>query len=116
MGSPTLPITQIHRDALERLQEFQVATNHPLHIPTEANSAHWLPPLPQQFKANCDGALFQDINRAGLGVVIRNHEGLVMAALAEQVPLPPSVEDVEAMAWRRVVKLAGELGLQDVVF
>ena len=39
-----------------------------------------------------------------------------MAALAEQVPLPPSVEDVEAMAWRRAVTLAGELGLQDVVF
>ena len=38
-----------------------------------------------------------------------------MVALAEQVPLPPSVEDVEAMAWRRAVTLAGELGLQDVV-
>ena len=39
-----------------------------------------------------------------------------MVALAKQVPLPPSVEDVEAMAWRRVVTLAGELRLQDVVF
>ena len=26
------------------------------------------------------------------------------------------MEDVEAMAWRRAVTLAGELGLQDVVF
>ena len=116
VGNPTLPITQIHRDALERLQEFQVAIDLPLHIPTELHRAHWLRPLPQQFKANCDGALFHDINRASLGVVIRNHEGMVMAALAEQVPLPSSVEDVEAMAWRKAVTLAGKLGLQDVVF
>ena len=116
MGIPTLPITQIHRDALVRLQEFQAAIDLPLHIPTESHPVHWLPPLPQQFKANCDGALFHDINRASLGVVIRNHEGMVMVALAEQVPLPPSMEDVEAMAWRRAVTLAGELELQDVVF
>ena len=70
VGSPTLPITQIHRDALERLQEFQAAIDLPLHIPTESHLAHWLPLLPQQFKANCDGALFHDINCAGLGVVI----------------------------------------------
>ena len=70
VGSHTLPITQIHRDALERLQEFQAAIDPPLHIPTVIHPAHWLPPLPQQFKANCDGALFHDINRAGLGVVI----------------------------------------------
>lgn len=83
-----LPTTLIHRDALERLQEFQAAIDPPLHIPAES-----------QFKANCDGALFHGINCAGLGVVIRNHEGMAVAALAEQVPLPPSVEDVEAMAW-----------------
>ena len=55
VGSHTLPITQIHRDALERLQEFQAAIDPPLHIPTVLHPAHWLPPLPQQFKANCDG-------------------------------------------------------------
>ena len=39
-----------------------------------------------------------------------------MEALAEQVPLPPLVEDMEVMAWRRAVTMAGELRLQDVVF
>ena len=101
---------------MERLQEFQAANDSPLPVPAESHLTHWLPPLPQQFKANCDGALFHDINRVGLGVVIRNHEDMVVAALAEQVPLPPSVEDVEAIAWRRAVTFTGETGLQDVVF
>ena len=39
-----------------------------------------------------------------------------MAALAEQVPLPPSMDDVEAMVWRRAVTLASKLELQEVVF
>ena len=46
VGSHTLPITQIHREALERLQEFQAAIDPPLHIPTVLHPAHWLPPLP----------------------------------------------------------------------
>ena len=98
VGSPSLLVTQIHRDTLERLQEFQVATNFSLPVSAESHSTHWLPPLPQQFKANYDGALFHDINCVGLGVVIRNHEGLVIVALAEQVPLPQPVDDLEAMA------------------
>ena len=85
-------------------------------VPAESHLTHWFPPLPQQFKANCDGALFHDINCGGLGVVIQNHEGLVISALAERVPLPPSVDDLEAMAWRRSVTFASEIGLQDVVF
>nr|POE70100.1 hypothetical protein CFP56_23650 [Quercus suber] len=64
VGSPSLPVTQIHRDALEWLQEFQVATNFSLPVPAESHPTHWLPPLPQQFKANCDGALFHGIKCA----------------------------------------------------
>lgn len=75
-----------------------------------------LSPPPLQLKPNCDGAIFHGLNCAGLGVVIRNTEDLVIAALSERVPLPPSVDDLEAMAWRRSVTFAIEIGLQDVIF
>lgn len=34
----------------------------------------------------------------------------------EWVPLPPSVDDFEALAWRRSITFTSEIGLQDVVF
>ena len=62
---------------------------------------HWLPPSPNQYKVNSDGAIFQDSGSTGLGVVVRDSEGMVIAALSERIALPPTVEDVEALACRR---------------
>ena len=110
VGSPSLPLSQIHRDALERFNEFETATLPPLHTTVESHPTHWLPPPPLQLKSNCDGAIFHGLNCAGLGIVIQNSEGSVIAALSERVPLPPSVDDLEAMAWRRSVTFAIETG------
>jgi len=41
--------------------------------------------------------MFHDSGEAGLGVVIRNHEGEVMASLSEKIPLPPSVTQLELL-------------------
>ena len=77
----------------------------------------WLPPPPPpQFKANSDGAIFQDTGTAGIGVVIRDSEGMVIAALSERISLPSIVEDVEALACRKAISFAIEIGLQDVIF
>ena len=82
-----------------------------VHHPT-----HWLPPLPSVYKVNFDGATFPDIATAGLGVVVRDSEGLVIAALSERIHLPSIVAALEALACRRSIVFAIELGLQDVVF
>ena len=66
--------------------------------------------------ANCDGAIFPDVNCARLGVVIKYFEGMVIAALSERVPLPPLVDDLEALACRKSITLALEIRLQDVIF
>ena len=70
VGSLTIPISKIYRDAVERFQEYQMVQDSPLPSPSVAHLAHWLPPSLHQYKANCDGAVFRDINSAGLGVVI----------------------------------------------
>lgn len=41
-----------------------------------------------------------------MGVVIRDHEGNMIEALSERIALPPSVEDVEALACRRAISFA----------
>lgn len=53
---------------------------------------------------------------AGIGVVIHDSEGEVIAALLERISLPPSVENVEAMSCRRAMHFALEIGIRDVVF
>ena len=111
VGSPSLPLSQICKDALEQLNEFQAAIILSLLIAIVSHLTHWLPPPLLQLKANCDGAIFNGLDCAGLGIVIRNSKGLVIAALSEKVTLPPSMEDLEALAWQTSVTFAIELGL-----
>ena len=94
---------------MERLQEHQP-------LPEATHPTHWLPPSLAQYEANCDGAIFPDVNCARLGVVIKYFEGMVIAALSERVPLPPLVDDLEALACRKSITLALEIRLQDVIF
>ena len=64
---------------------------------------------------NYDGAIFQEQGKVGIGVVIRNLEGGVMASLSQQIPLPTIVAQVEALAVCRVVEFARELGFIRVI-
>ena len=58
---------------------------------------------------------FEQENRAGLGVVIQNHDGMVMASLFELIPLPSTVIiEVETLAARWVVEFALELGFDSI--
>uniref|UniRef100_A0A7N2LEQ1 RNase H type-1 domain-containing protein n=1 Tax=Quercus lobata TaxID=97700 RepID=A0A7N2LEQ1_QUELO len=89
LDSPSLPYSKIHANAIERLREFQQAQDLP---------SYSMSPL-----------LW---STAGLGVVIRDHEGKVIGALSERIALPPSVDDVEALACRRAISFARKIGLQ----
>jgi len=60
-------------------------------------------------KANFNGAMFVDTGEAGIGVVICNEFGEVMAALSEKIALSPLVETLELLATRRAVVFAMEL-------
>ena len=64
---------------------------------------------------NYDGAIFQEQGKVGIGVVIRNSEGGVMASLSQQIPLLTIVAQVEALAVCRVVEFARELGFIRVI-
>ena len=51
----------------------------------------------------------------GLGVVVRNSDGLVMVSLAQKIRLPSSVIEVEVVAVRKTLKLAIELGIDRII-
>ena len=76
----------------------------------------WFPPAAMEFKANFDGAWFNESEEAGIGVVVRDSSGQVLAALTEKIKKPHSVDCLEMMAARRAVIFAQEIGLQKCQF
>ena len=114
LGKKVEPLTHLLQQAKQRLGDFQhhnTARVEPVgHPPTS-----WQPPGPFQYKVNVDEALFEADNTAGLGVVIRNEHGQVMASLSEHIFLPPTVLEVEALAARRGLELAIEMGFRNIV-
>ena len=66
-------------------------------------------------KTNYDGAMFAESNMARIGVVVRNSEGRVLAALSEQNVKPPMVEILELLAAWCVVSFTAESGYDQFV-
>ena len=99
------------------LEEF---TNNfeppPPKIPFPAPVIKWQPPRYNLFKANYDGAVFKETNEAGIGVIIRDREGKVMASLVQKVQYPQSVESIEAWAAKRAVQFVTEVGIPEAEF
>lgn len=100
VGSSPLPLEKIYNDAVERLQEFHSVQAEPLNQVATPHPTHWLPPPPSVYKLNFDGATFSDMASAGLGVVARDSDGMVIASLSERTTIPPTVEALEALACR----------------
>jgi hypothetical protein len=76
----------------------------------------WKPPTHHLYKANFDGAFSKDTNSGGIGVVIRDQAGLPIATLSQKLPATHSIEITEALAARRAILFAKEVGLTSVVF
>ena len=78
-----MPVNKVFDTAMVMLTKFQ--QKFPGHGPKLKQSpARWKPPTIGELKANFDGAVFVNTGEAGIGVVIRNEFGEVMAALSEK--------------------------------
>nr|POF27389.1 hypothetical protein CFP56_14504 [Quercus suber] len=84
--------------------------------PTVRPHARWSPPPVGWFKANFDAAIFQDVGRVGLGVILRDSQGLALVSLAQNIQLASSEAEMEALAATRALELAAELGFDRVIF
>ncbi|XP_057444542.1 uncharacterized protein LOC130736769 [Lotus japonicus] len=84
-----------------------------LHGPVR--DAIWRRPPQGVFKVNFDGSWKADAV-SGMGMVARNHDGLVLAAAAEVVERPSTVVEAEALAFRWAIELAINLGFRRVCF
>jgi len=101
--------------ARELLQESWDVKDHPNRSRVTHTRQTWTLPSEGFYKINFDGAIFESSGRAGLGVVVRDVEGMIIAALSQNILLPSSVDSVEALAARRAIILAQEISLTQVV-
>ena len=117
-----MPLARIAGFAREYLRSFKTQGAH-VSLSTCSrlpSQKRWCPPPLDCFKTNYDGAMFDESDEAGLGVVIRNSKGQVMVALFEKIKKPPSVMALELLAPRRaailVSILVSEIGFQQSCF
>jgi len=76
------PLNLIAQRAYEALVEYRAAQpRHSLAAPTTRQRARWIPPPPNWNKANFYAAIFDEVGRAGLRVIICDSQGLAMVAL-----------------------------------
>ncbi|XP_075636584.1 uncharacterized protein LOC142608791 [Castanea sativa] len=116
-SSKPFPVAHVIPDALAALSAFICAippkppnceTRPPLHT-------KWKPLDPNSLKVNFDGAVFREDNMAGVGVIICDEKGQIIAFMAEKVPLSNSVATLEAIAAVKALNFAAELGISSVV-
>nr|POE86670.1 hypothetical protein CFP56_52919 [Quercus suber] len=75
----------------------------------------WKPPDQDTFKINFDGVIFAEDKCSGLGVIIRNQEGLVIASMSTQVPQQLQPIEIEALAASNALGFAREVGISEAV-
>ncbi|XP_023876184.1 uncharacterized protein LOC111988631 [Quercus suber] len=118
VSSNDFPKSQVLQQAIQSLatfQQSQQSLSQPLVTSRPQPRAQWSPPPPNCLKLNFDGAVFPELGKAGLGVVVHDSQGNAIASLSEQAPLSFSSDIVEAMAAARALVFAQELGITDFV-
>ena len=75
----------------------------------------WKPLDPNCLKVNFDGAVFREENMAGVGVIIRDEKGQIIAFMAEKVPLPNSVAALEAVAAVKALNFVAKLSISSIM-
>ena len=106
---------QIVQKAWAMLDAFKIVS-HSIQQPQGNLQEFWTLPPEHGYKVNIDGAVFAHIQQAGVGGVIRDHEGKVTAAMSKKIhqPLGPLV--IEAKALEEGISFAWDVGIREAVW
>ena len=100
----------LQQSAEERWNEIKRCSLTPEQVRSKPQT-RWKAPPPNKYKINYDGAISNAENTVGIGVVVRDCHGEVIASLVQQLDQAYKPMEVEAMAACRTVELDSELGI-----
>ena len=75
----------------------------------------WKPPPSEAYKLNFDAATFPDLGRTGIGAIVRNEKGEVMAAMSACGPAVQTSDEAELLACRRALEFAVDAGFSRLI-
>ena len=114
LNQPAPSLYHVAQLARERVAEFQSCQpSVPAVLITHRfwPQRSWLPPPVDLFKINFDGAVFQSENKTGIGVVVRNCLGLVLASCSQLLPQTNCAREIEALAAGKALSFAEDIGV-----
>ena len=97
------------------MEDFRVAHFACPHS-TDPSDTRWVPPSNLWFKVNTNAAIFKNLGTVGIGTVIRDHAGTVIATLSQHLHLPLGPLEAKANAMDVAVSFAWDVGVQEVIF
>lgn len=75
----------------------------------------WKPPPAEAYKLNFDATTFSDLCRTGIGAIVRNEKGEVMAAMSAYGPAVQTSDEAELLACRRALEFAVDAGFSRLI-
>ena len=75
----------------------------------------WTAPALDNYKINYDGALSSANNKSGIGIVVQDCHGEVIASLIQQLDQAYQPVEVEALVVSKAVEFGSELGLHNAI-
>ncbi|XVF06903.1 hypothetical protein REPUB_Repub06bG0091300 [Reevesia pubescens] len=88
-----------------------VQTSPPLDEP----GSEWVPPSMNYVKVNFDASMQEQQGRCGIGVVIQNHTGQIMAVGAFKMEHVTTIFLADAIAARKALEFASDLGFSFII-
>lgn len=111
--------SSIQAKVLAWLDEWNAAkdslSNRLLPRPQISSPNVWVPLASQVFKINFDGAIFPNLLLAGIGVVVRNSTGQVMAAMTQKISGISNSDHIETIAAACALDIARDIGYRNVI-
>ena len=112
VNQQAVPLLQVAEQVKQKLAQFRADwQNTELQVmDSNIGGSSWSSPQDGLVKINFDRAIFSESNQSGVGVVIRDNNGAVLASCSEKIHQAYKPDKVEALTALKAVTFAHELG------
>ena len=110
----TKELQNMAEDSWNEIQRSNLRLNRFSSSSSSTHQALWTT-TPDSYKINYDGALSIADNKSGIGIVVRDCHGEVIASLIQKLDQAYQPVEVKAMAASKAVEFGNELGLHRAI-